>query len=313
MVNIIKYSSSKRREWNDFLTGSKNGTFLFNRDYVEYHGERFTDFSLMVYDGGELIALLPANIDSDQLVSHGGLSFGGFIVDSRMKVSIMLKIFNELIKLMQAENINKLIYKKIPYIYHSIPSDEDLYALSKIGARLTRRDVSSTIYFRNIIPFQKNRIRAIKKAEHMDIGARESEDFSSFWRILQSNLWLKHNKYPVHSLDEIIYLRNKFPRNIRLFASHKDYVMIAGVVVYESSNVAHVQYIASDPNNNIKGSLDIILSYIIKKYSSEKTYFDFGISTENNGIYLNEGLAFFKEGFGARAVVHDFYEVDINE
>lgn len=180
MVNIIKYSSSKRREWNDFLTGSKNGTFLFNRDYVEYHGERFTDFSLMVYDGGELIALLPANIDSDQLVSHGGLSFGGFIVDSRMKVSIMLKIFNELIKLMQAENINKLIYKKIPYIYHSIPSDEDLYALSKIGARLTRRDVSSTIYFRNIIPFQKIEFEPLKRLNTWILEQEKAKIFLHF-------------------------------------------------------------------------------------------------------------------------------------
>lgn len=40
-------------------------------------------------------------------------------------------------------------------------------------------------------------------------------------------------------------------------------------------------------------------------------YFDFGISNENNGRFLNRGLIAQKEGFGARTIVHDFYELSI--
>ena len=36
-------------------------------------------------------------------------------------------------------------------------------------------------------------------------------------------------------------------------------------------------------------------------------WIDFGISTEERGQRLNEGLASYKEGFGARAVNYDTY------
>jgi hypothetical protein len=37
--------------------------------------------------------------------------------------------------------------------------------------------------------------------------------------------------------------------------------------------------------------------------------FDFGISTENSGFFLNEGLLFQKESFGGRAIVYETYKL----
>lgn len=312
MINIYKYTSDKQDEWNHFLCSSKNGVFLFNRGYMEYHRHLFVDFSLMIYEGENLVALLPANIESDQLVSHAGLTFGGVVTDARMSVSLMLKVLDEIINYARGRNLKKVIYKRIPYIYHSSPSEEDLYALFIRNAKLIRRDASSTIYLKNLLPFRKNRTRAIKKAEASQIKVRESEDFFSFWKILSSNLATKYNKKPVHSLQEITYLHQIFPKNIRLFASYLNGSMLAGVVVYESANVAHAQYIAKDPDNMVPGSLDILFYNLIKKYSSSISYFDFGISTEKEGLHLNENLISFKEGFGARAIAYDFYGIDIH-
>ena len=313
MINIYKYSISRKMEWNRFLSGSNNGVFLFHRDYMEYHSKRFVDCSLMVYEGDHLLALLPANIDSDRLISHNGLTFGGFITDSSMKASLMLDIFEELIGYLSKNGIKKMVYKKIPFIYHSYPSDEDLYALFRIGARLIRRDLSSSLYLRRMLPFQKNRIRNIRKAELSGIVVRESDDLAAFWKILQSNLARKYSKEPVHSFQEIMYLQETFPQNIRLFASFKDDTMLAGSLIYESTNVVHAQYIARNIDNGTQGPLDFLFSNLIAKYSLSKRYFDFGISTEDDGLYLNEPLVFFKEGFGARSIVYDSYEVDINE
>jgi lipid II:glycine glycyltransferase (peptidoglycan interpeptide bridge formation enzyme) len=39
---------------------------------------------------------------------------------------------------------------------------------------------------------------------------------------------------------------------------------------------------------------------------------DFGISTELDGRQLNAGLIDYKEGFGARAVNYDFYEMPVS-
>jgi hypothetical protein len=300
-------------EWNNFLSGSNNDVFLFHRDYMEYHSNRFVDSSLMVYDDQHLVALLPANIDSDRLISHGGLTFGGFITDSRMTAPLMLNIMKEFLNHLRGENIKEIIYKKIPAIYHSCPSDEDLYALFRIGARLIRRDVSSTLYSKRPIPFKRNRIYNIRKAKSAGIVVKESHDLAAFWEILQLNLARKHNKEPVHSLQEIVYLKETFPQNIRLFASYKDSTMLAGSLIYESPNVAHTQYLARNVDSKDTGSTDILISNLIAMYSSSKRYFDFGISTEDNGLHLNEALVFFKEGFGARSIVYDTYGVDINE
>jgi hypothetical protein len=313
MIKISEYDPCKKEEWNKFLCTSKNGTFLFDRDYMDYHKHRFLDNSLMIYDGEDLVALFPANIANDCLFSHGGLTYGGLITDKRMNASLMVKIFDNIINYSKNKDLNKIIYKAIPYIYHSIPSDEDLYALFIKGAKLFRRDVSSTIYLRKKMAFQKKRMHVIKKARFCKAEVKESDDFASFWNILRSKLFKKYRKEPVHTFHEIKYLHEKFPQNIRLFASYIDDCMLAGVVIYESTNVAHVQYMASDPDNTAPGSLDIIISYLIEDYSSKKIFFDFGISTEKEGIYLNEGLIFFKESFGARATAYDSYRIDLHE
>jgi hypothetical protein len=42
----------------------------------------------------------------------------------------------------------------------------------------------------------------------------------------------------------------------------------------------------------------------------DKNYFDFGISNESQGTKINEGLLFWRESFGAKTVVQNFYEVE---
>lgn len=83
MIEIHRYTAAYHRDWNDFVSESSNGTFLFLREYMEYHADRFTDYSLLVYDGNKLLALLPANRSGDVLYSHAGLTYGGLIVTAR--------------------------------------------------------------------------------------------------------------------------------------------------------------------------------------------------------------------------------------
>ena len=59
------------------------------------------------------------------------------------------------------------------------------------------------------------------------------------------------------------------------------------------------------------GAMDVLIDTLIKERFKHYRYFDFGISNESRGRYLNEGLVAQKEGFGARSVVHDFYELTL--
>jgi lipid II:glycine glycyltransferase (peptidoglycan interpeptide bridge formation enzyme) len=201
----------------------------------------------------------------------------------------------------------------MPYIYHSFPADEDIFALFRYNAKLIGRNVTSSIYLPQKIDFDESRQRSIKKALKNNLTVKRNYDFKDFMQILKEVLEERHGATPVHSLEEIELLAKKFPDNIRLFSSYKDDVMLAGVVVYESKNVAHAQYIANSNAGRDLGALELVFDYLINHQYLRKKYFDFGISTEQMGQFLNTGLIAHKEGFGARAVMQDIYELTVPE
>ena len=143
------------------------------------------------------------------------------------------------------------------------------------------------------------------------MGYEESDELQAFWNILEEVLASRHDCKPVHTIEEIERLKNLFPNEIRLFVAKADGRIVAGTLVYETSQVAHAQYIAASKEGRAVGALDGLFCYLINEVFAEKKYFDFGISTEQGGRYLNEGLAFQKEGFGARAVVYDTYSIKL--
>ncbi|MCL4430108.1 MAG: GNAT family N-acetyltransferase [Chloroflexi bacterium] len=310
-VTIENYSSSHKGEWNDFVSKAKNGVFLFSRDYMEYHSDRFTDNSLMFFHDGKLVGVLPANIDNGVLYSHGGLTFGGLVSEVNIKTPVVLKIFSSLIRYCSNLGVKEIVYKAIPYIYHSVPAQEDLYALYTFNAQLIVRNVSSCIYMPEMRKFNGNRKDNIRKAVKSDIVVKQSFDFESFMKIAEETLAERHGVKPVHTAEEIRLLAGRFPDNIKLFASYKDNVMVAGVIMYENKNVAHMQYAANSKEGWNIGAQDIIEDYLINEYYQEKKYFDFGISTEKQGHVLNLGLIKRKEAFGASAVVYDTYQLNL--
>ncbi|MFC2161149.1 GNAT family N-acetyltransferase [Acidobacteriota bacterium] len=314
-MRIQAYSEKDKTRWDDFILTSKNGTFLFFRDYMEYHSDRFKDHSLIVEDEkGAVVSVFPANLREDILESHGGLTYGGFVLDMSMTMPMMLDIFSGVLEYLREKGLSRVIYKTIPHIYHFLPAEEDRYALYLYDAKLIRRDVLSVLDLDRIRPFQQRRQRGIKKAKKNGIECLKSENFQMFWIILSNNLEKKYKVKPVHNSDEMALLRNRFKDNIKFFASFKDNAMLAGLVVYESRNVAHIQYAACSEEGKKSGALDILYDYIINDiYRGRKKYIDFGISTEKQGSYLNAGLIEQKEGFGARTVVHDFYSLELSQ
>ncbi len=295
--------------WDTFITGSKNGVFLFYRAYMEYHADRFVDFSLMFYEDECLIGVMPASLHGNTVTSHGGLTFGGIVIDSRMRTAKMLEIFKVLKEYLLDRGIQCLIYKVVPHIYADLPAEEDIFTLHYLGANLFRRDVSSCIDMRNkLLGFSKGRKWLISRAKKMGLLVKHVEDFKTFMAIEEDNLMRQHGVKPVHTAEEMTLLADRFPDHIKLFASYKDEVMMGGVIIYESDHVAHTQYIAATEEGREMGATDVIINYLINEYYAEKRYFDFGISTEAEGSHLNVGLIENKESYGARAVTYDFYQ-----
>ena len=310
MISVEKYQKDQNHIWNKFVENSKNGTFLLDRNYMDYHSDRFIDNSLMFYKDEELIALLPANLKDQTLYSHQGLTYGGLVMSNKIKASQVLEIFDHLINYLRSINITKLIYKKIPYIYHRYPAEEDLYALFRNNAILFRRDIATVIDMRKRMGFSKSKKCGLSKAKQNNLLVKKSDDLQSFLAI-EEEVLKQHNAKPVHSREELSALMNNFPDNIKLFASFKDNAMVAGVIIFKESEIVHLQYMANSSLGMEMGGLDIIIQYLLDQEYKNKQYFDFGISTEQQGRYLNEGLISQKEMFGGRAVCYDQYELNI--
>ncbi len=311
MITIVKYCSNYKSIWDDFVACAKNGLFLLQRDFMDYHADRFEDSSLLFYDDEQLIAVLPLNINGQNVYSHGGLTFGGFIYNETMKQSKMIECFESLKSFLQKNNIKTLIYKAIPYIFHACPAQEDLYALFLQQAKLTIRSVSTAIDFAHPIKMPKGRKAQISRAKREGVQIIESVDFESFIELENQVLEKRHNTKAVHTAKELELLKSKFPEQIRLFFAMQGQTLLAANLLFEYKNVVHTQYMASNDLGRNIGALDLLIAEQLNQYKDSKKYFNFGISTEENGTVLNEGLIRQKEGFGGRSVCYDIYEWSI--
>lgn len=308
MIDIIKYEKGLHNEWNEFVDRSKNATFLFNRNYMGYHSDRFTDHSLMIYYKNKLMALFPANIKERYLYSHGGLTYGGFIITDKINTPLMLKIFEEMKNYCSGKGIQKIVYKSIPHIYHKKPAEEDLYALYVNKASLVKRDVSSTVCLRNF-KINNNKQNGVRKAEKSGLIVEQCDEVKAFWVLVNLRLHEKYRVNSVHTADEMKILMDRFQNNIKLFCAKLNNEILGGALIYETDTVAHAQYLATNEEGREKRALDLIISFLLNDYYKNKLWFDFGISTEQQGYYLNESLIKQKEEYGASAVNYDTYEL----
>jgi len=312
MVSIRRYTAADKKEWDGFVALSKNATFLHYRDYMDYHSDRFSDFSLMAFDGGRLLALLPANIVGETLYSHQGLTFGGWLMPLKhFNANTMLDVFDAMVAFLRDNGIKRLVYKAIPHIYHKYPAEEDLYALFRHNARILVTNMSSTVMSGKDIPFDRRTKRNVAKALQNGVIIEPSDDYPAFWRIITANLDNRYGAKPVHSLPEIELLHSRFPENIRLYSASLDGRMVAGAVMYEEGDWVHAQYSSADETGFAIGAMNYLFYHLITEEYKGKSCFDFGTSNENDGLYLNANLIETKTGLGARGVAYNIYEMII--
>lgn len=312
-MQIRAFQESDSQQWDDFCANSANATFLHTRRFLSYHGSRFKDRSLIIEDGKLWLAILPAAEHPSQnqvVVSHPGITYGGLLHQGRLNGAETLQAF-ELIRQFYAEQgYQELYYKAIPLIYPTVPAQDDLYALFRLGAERYRCDLSSSIDLSNRRQASERRRRALRKANQAGIVIDNSINrLAEFWAVLSENLAEKHQAKPVHSLAEIQVLIERFPDNIQLRCAIQAGQVLAGTLLFITPRVAHSQYIASSAAGQEVNALDAVFQHCIETAVPGIRYFDFGISNENEGQVLNEGLYRFKTEFGGSGVVHEFYRL----
>ena len=309
MFEIRRYTEADKAAWDAFVAQSKNGTFLFFRDYMDYHRDRFDDHSLMFYLDGRLYALLPANRKGDVFQTHAGLTYGGLVMDAKTTAAATVELFSELNEYLRREGFRQVFYKCIPWMYHQLAAEEDLYAIARTcDARLQERDLGTVIIQRNTLRWERIRRRALKRAQEAGITVERSDDMAGFWAVLCDNLKRTYDSKPVHTLAEIELLHARFPENIVLYVAKKDGVILAGMVLYVSTQVVRAQYSSASVMGKELGAIDIIYDRVICHDYCHLPYFEFGTSAMADSNVINETLVFQKEGFGGRGICFDRYE-----
>ena len=307
MFTVRSYAKVDADAWDALVERSSNGNLLHRRGYMDYHADRFVDQSLVIERHGEVVAVFPANIRESLVTSHGGLTYAGLITTQALRAESTLAVFEQIGNHYRARGVERVIYKAVPHVFHAYPAEEDLYALHRQGAQLKRRDLSSAIPLQETFHFTQGRRHAIDKARKAGVQLHVSDDPAAFHALL-SEVLAKHDALPTHSLQELRLLQARFPRQIVLHEARREGALLAAVLVYDFGRVVHTQYMAASEEGRRLDALSFLLAELIGGIYATRAYFSFGISTEQEGHVLNSGLIAQKEYFGARAIVHDFYE-----
>lgn len=309
-ILVRRYHAEIASDWAIVLSASKNGLFLFDREFIEYHGDRFTDLSVIAYADEKPVALMPAaiNLKSGEAVSHPGLTFGGAILHRNLRSSMSISLINSMLDKLRDFGAKSLKIKLVPQLFGSYPAAELDYALWRRGFKLVRRDLSSILPLHNSLPFNKSKNQSIKKAKRAGLLVGEAST-TEFFSLLEEVLRVQHGITPVHTHAEIKLLMTRFPSNIIIRAARSTGKILAGTMIFLYEHVWHTQYLACGTEGRELGALDLVIGAVKDEaIAANARYLSFGISTEAEGSVLNEGLLWQKESYGARAITYDFVD-----
>jgi hypothetical protein len=313
-LTLRAYEPDDATRWDEFCATADQATLLHTRRFLSYHGDRFRDRSVILEDEGRCVGLLPAAehpADASLVVSHPGITYGGVLHSGGLRGERMVSALAELSRYYAAMGYAKFLYKAVPTFYQRRPAQDDLYALFRAGATRTRCDLSSSIALDHRAAVSERRRRSLKKAQKAGVAIKAGVQFlPALWEVVIDNLSRKHGVKPVHSVAEMQMLMERFPGQIRCVCALLGEEVVAGVVVFDTPTTDHAQYIASSATGYDVSALDAVFEHCITEATAAgKRWFDFGISTEEGGTRLNDGLYGFKTEFGGGGFVHDFYEL----
>jgi len=300
-LEIRRYSDDLKDVWDRFVATIKNRSFLFRRDYMDYHRDRFQDHSLLFQLGGKLMACLPAHVAQGKLCSHQGLTFGGLLMCRDIRLGQLQAIASALRDHLRSEGLSNLDYRPMPHPYHEIPAEEDIVALAAEGAALS--DARAVPFVRaGHARLSRDRLRDLRDKSLADLLVRRSDDIRGFMRYCAEHRARRFNSTLVHSADEMVLLAARFPDNIQHYVIERAGEALAGTILYRHGNCAKVQYSAPASAAMEDGVMTHLYCKLLGDILPAGQWVDFGHSHDFDGNF-NSGVHQFKESLGARTVL----------
>ena len=310
---IKRYHTELRAIWDDLINKSVNGNFLFSRSFMDYHQDRFEDFSYLIWSGGELIAVFIAGMPrhrhtNEVLTAHPGLTCGGLITVDNLRYSLFEEIYQALLEEYKNIGVTSVVVKPVPRVFCKYPTDSDLFFFYKNNFHLSNRELNTVIDLTKPLQISKGRKSLVRKAIKNGVVVEMTEEYAAFWQILTDNLQQTHKVKPVHTLEEIQLLHHNNSDNIKLYVAKINNRVIAGVLTFSDlrQGYVHTQYISNSEEGKLIGAVDAVIMHVVQEAQLSYSRFSFGISTVKGVI--NYGLLSHKERYSVEAEVIDTYQ-----
>lgn len=312
-LEVRPYEDCLKEQWENFIYHFANGNFIHYRSFLEYHGGRFEDASIMVWDGRRLMAVFPAHKIGNQIFSHNGLSFGGWIFKEGLNNADQKAIVKLTITFFKEKGIRKITIRPIPDFYWKDSNSLGFKDYSCLGFNSIEEKATFLLPLPAVNRRQISKRWKIRKSHIKPLEVSESLDYEVFWNNLLVPLYSKKiGITPVHTLEEICKLKTLFPNKIRLFLVNEGKDLLAGIVVFETAMVAKLQYIASSDEGKKSRSLDYLMDHIIKKDFRDKKFLDLGTVHHPLTNESVEGLITWKESWGAKPFLIPTYFIKLS-
>ncbi|WP_438969290.1 hypothetical protein [Nonlabens sp.] len=294
-ITIKKYQPENATHWNAFLKKSINGTFLFDRSFMDYHSDRFDDHSLMIYEEDQLIGIVPAHTKENCFYSHRGLTYGIPVVLENKTRAVIVAVLEYL----DNSAFAKAEFNLTPQHYH-----KDNYILSsklvENGFKIGRILHNMSVDLKANLNISSKKSIGYRNGKFENLKIERGADFKSFWElVLVPSLRARHNSMPVHSLEEIELLASRFPNHIIQHNVYSDQELLAGITFFIKGKVIKSQYAASSPAGMKTDAVGYIYIEAMKEYKHIGYHvMDLGPVNTSDGS-INEGLYRFKKQLGS--------------
>jgi hypothetical protein len=308
-MRVEKFVPSQRELWDKFVYESFNGNFQQSRNFLEYHGDKFIDLSMVIYsDLNEIIGVLPAAIspsNSQEIISHPGAAFGGLILKDELGIEKTLKIFKEILNFCTNQKMSTIVYKVSPPFFSGSFWRGDVLSLIYLGAEISTLKVTHILKLEIFGSLRHHRTvhSDFNKADKLKprIYKTSSEiDYKLFYDLLNKQL-TKHKVKSTHTLSDIYELQKRFSNSISLWKVSLNDGSFAFAWVWEINKVVHLQYLTNQEKNNRPLALNYLIISLKNFYSDKDfTHLSFGNSYDSRHNHsVNLGLTSWKEKFGS--------------
>jgi predicted N-acyltransferase len=322
MFKFNRYTNNDKIQWDEFVPTGNNSTLFHLREFLNYHPDgRFQDHSLLVEKKGKLFSVFPAAVKDvngkKYLVSHPGASVGSFVLPENLSIADAMSLAETLVIYAKENEFDGIRITLPPTLYQRRLSNYMDFALLKQGFNYKTRDITSILFLeesieKNLEKFRSSHRRAVRNAREKGVAVHPSDDYESFYKILERNLRLRHGVLPTHTLPELKDIKSRFPGRVNLFGAFIDGKMVAGVVNFSANDhVVLAFYISHDETFQEYRAVNLLF-YSIFDWAIQQKFkiYDFGTFTVNEEP--NFGLGRFKENFGASGIFRDTVELNLS-